>query len=139
LAKTSRKTRLPEGARRLRCTVGSSDKFYDIILEDETYTVNYGRWGSSGAFQTKEFDTAREARREYDKVIRSKLQKGYLDVTGQDDQNSETTRRTQRDANVEEALQGVTPRRTSTSSGGKSAATSKTPESQGRRRRKLLD
>lgn len=144
MAKTSARTRLPEGARRLRCTADNSDKFYDIILEDDSYTVHYGRWGSAGSFQTKEFPSARQAQEAYDKMIRSKIAKGYRDITNEADQNAATTRSQARNqvantANVEEAMERTTSGRTKTSSGGKNVSSKKTPENQGRKRRKLID
>ena len=136
MAKAARTLRLPAGARRLRCTAGSSDKFYDIILEGSTYTVNYGRWGSSGAFMSKEFRTVTEARQAYDRVIRSKLQKGYRDVTDEQGRQSEGRRLNTQGTNLQDAMDQATPRQTSAP---RTAASKKTPESVGRRRRKLLD
>ena len=137
MAKSARLLRLPEGAKRLRCTVGTSDKFYDILLEGDTYTVNYGRWGSSGAHQTKEFDSPRLARDAYNKQIRSKITKGYRDVTNVGGQRAETQQ--VRNAATDTMLHALGKTTPKSVSGRSSKAAKKTPESQGRKRRRLID
>lgn len=133
-------TKLPRGARRLRCTVGTSDKFYDIILEGSSFTVNYGKWGTMGAFLSKDFDSPWQARDAYQKQIRSKLRKGYVDVTDEYDLATESARFLQTASggnNVRQAMNQAAGKslQPATASAGKKI----TPESVGRRRRKLLD
>jgi predicted DNA-binding WGR domain protein len=81
---------LPRGAVRLRCTTGTSNKFYDILLHaaDEAeprrawcYTSHYGRVGTTGCFQTKQFSTRSEAEHAFRKQVNAKLNKGYLYTT----------------------------------------------------------
>ncbi|NJK63330.1 MAG: WGR domain-containing protein [Synechococcaceae cyanobacterium SM2_3_1] len=42
---------------------GSSDKFWAIQLEGSSHTVNYGKTGTSGTTQTKDFPTESAARK----------------------------------------------------------------------------
>jgi predicted DNA-binding WGR domain protein len=65
--------------RSLRYTDEKSDKFWSIALTGCSHTVNYGRYGTDGQTQTKEFPTEDAARKSYDKLIAEKLKKGYVD------------------------------------------------------------
>ncbi len=56
---------------------GISDKFWEIDLQANSYTIHYGRSGAAGVVKTKEFDSKDKARTEYNKQINSKLKKGY--------------------------------------------------------------
>jgi uncharacterized protein (TIGR02996 family) len=58
-----------------------SYKFWNIELEGMSFTVTYGRIGTKGQTQTKEFDTAEKAQKAYDKLIAEKLGKGYEETT----------------------------------------------------------
>ncbi|HEY3321630.1 MAG TPA: DUF4132 domain-containing protein [Planctomycetota bacterium] len=58
---------------------GTSDKFWKITLQDKSTTVNFGRTGTSGQVQTKDFSSADEAKKNYDKLIAEKLKKGYVE------------------------------------------------------------
>lgn len=66
----------------LKFSEGSSDKFWKIRLEGNSYTVNFGRVGTSGQTQTKSFSNEDEAKKNYDKLVAEKLKKGY-ERTGQ--------------------------------------------------------
>lgn len=61
---------------------GKSNKFWEIELEEESYTTRWGRIGTDGQETTKEFDSKSEARAEYDKLVASKVKKGYVLVGG---------------------------------------------------------
>ena len=63
--------------RSLRYTDEKSDKFWTIVLDDCCHTVCYGRSGSAGQTQTKEFPTAAAALKSYEKLVAEKLKKGY--------------------------------------------------------------
>jgi predicted DNA-binding WGR domain protein len=80
--------RLGKGATRLRCIEGTSNKFYDILVHQEgdewCYTAHYGRIVAAGSFQTKGFSTHRAACTAADKMVLSKLAKGYYQVTDPD-------------------------------------------------------
>ena len=148
MAKTVNTPRLPTGARRFRFMHGGTDKFYDIILERNSYTVHYGRWGSAGVFQTKEFENPLAARSAYHRQLLSKISKGYSDITGSIDNvaerglidhNVRASGFDTRTADINQALERAQPVRTANkSSGNSTVASSKTPENQGRKRRKLI-
>lgn len=57
-----------------------SSKFWEICVEDTTVVVNYGRIGSSGQTQRKQFGDAGSAARHVEKLIAEKTGKGYCEV-----------------------------------------------------------
>jgi predicted DNA-binding WGR domain protein/cell wall assembly regulator SMI1 len=59
---------------------GTSNKFWTIALEDTSHTVRFGRKGTVGQEQHKEFDNNPAARAAFDKLIAEKLKKGYHEV-----------------------------------------------------------
>ena len=60
---------------------GSSSKFWRITLSGTTTSVTFGKIGSRGRTPPpKSHDVAAAARKEYDKMIASKLKKGYCPV-----------------------------------------------------------
>jgi len=64
-------------ARRFEFTSDKSNKFWEITLSGSTHTVRFGRIGTNGQTKTKQFDDATKAKRDYERLIRSKLSKGY--------------------------------------------------------------
>ncbi len=54
-----------------------SDKFWRIEYIESNLLVNYGKTGTIGKFQIKEFDSTKECEKEADKLISSKTKKGY--------------------------------------------------------------
>jgi uncharacterized protein (TIGR02996 family) len=58
-----------------------SHKFWNIELQGNQFTVTYGRIGSAGQTQTKQFADTAKAQREHDKFVREKLAKGYQETT----------------------------------------------------------
>jgi uncharacterized protein (TIGR02996 family) len=60
---------------------GKSNKFWNIDLQGNAFTVTFGRIGSAGQTQTKEFADAARAQKEHDKLIQEKLAKGYVETT----------------------------------------------------------
>lgn len=69
-------------SRHLTFSDGSSDKFWKIVLEGSSHTVTFGRIGTSGQTQTKDFESAADARKSYDKLVAEKTKKGYADAAG---------------------------------------------------------
>jgi len=59
-----------------------SDKFWEIELDGSSYTTWYGRTGSSPRSDTNTFTSPEEAKKEYERIIREKLKKGYAEDTG---------------------------------------------------------
>jgi cell wall assembly regulator SMI1/predicted DNA-binding WGR domain protein len=60
---------------------GTSDKFWTITLSGSSHTVRFGRKGTSGQEQTKDFPSEDEARKSRDKLIAEKVKKGYREVS----------------------------------------------------------
>jgi uncharacterized protein (TIGR02996 family) len=58
-----------------------SHKFWNIEVSGTSFTVTYGKVGSSGQTQPKTFASAEEAQAEADKLIQEKLKKGYVETT----------------------------------------------------------
>jgi predicted DNA-binding WGR domain protein len=67
--------------RTLKYTEGDSRKFREIIVTENQFTVRFGRIGTAGQTQQKQFETATEARRAAEQLIQSKLRKGYAEET----------------------------------------------------------
>lgn len=57
-----------------------SHKFWQITVEGQSFTVQYGRVGTRGQASTKSFDSAEKAERKAKKLTASKLEKGYVEV-----------------------------------------------------------
>src|SRR5947209_14304410 len=60
---------------------GSSRKFWTIELDGNKTIVTFGRIGTKGQTKTKEHASAAAAQKEYDKLIKEKLGKGYVETT----------------------------------------------------------
>jgi predicted DNA-binding WGR domain protein len=61
---------------------GTSSKFWRARVDGKTLYVNYGKIGSAGQTQVKDFGDAGGAAKEYDKLVREKRKKGYVDAGG---------------------------------------------------------
>src|SRR5262245_46697289 len=59
-----------------------SSKFWNIELSGTSFTVTYGRIGTTGQSQTKSFPSEEAARKEAEKLIKEKTGKGYVDAAG---------------------------------------------------------
>jgi predicted DNA-binding WGR domain protein len=59
---------------------GTSSKFWEITLSGSSFTVRYGRIGTSGQTQEKTFPTEAKAKAEHDKLVKEKTGKGYVEV-----------------------------------------------------------
>jgi predicted DNA-binding WGR domain protein len=67
--------------REFQYTDEKSDKFWHIELADSSFTVHFGRTGTNGQTQTKEFGSAEAAKKEYEKLIAEKVKTGYTETT----------------------------------------------------------
>lgn len=67
--------------RRFEFVEGSSAKFYEVHVSAKSVTVRFGRLGTDGQTQTKQFDDAAAAQQHADKLIKSKTSKGYQEVS----------------------------------------------------------
>src|SRR4051812_28068951 len=59
---------------------GKSSKFWNIQLQGQSFTVTFGRIGSKGQTQIKQFPSEDRARAAHDKLIAEKLAKGYRET-----------------------------------------------------------
>lgn len=57
-----------------------SSKFWEISVADKGFTVRYGKIGTDGQTQIKEFADAATAEKQAQKLIAEKVGKGYLEV-----------------------------------------------------------
>ncbi|WP_016755542.1 WGR domain-containing protein [Leptospira santarosai] len=57
-----------------------SDKFWNIEVSENSFTVTYGKTGTNGQTQTKTFDDEQECLKEAKTLLSEKLKKGYLEV-----------------------------------------------------------
>ncbi len=64
-------------------TDAKSNKFWNIDLKGRRFTVTFGKVGTKGRTQTKEFPSAQAARVAHDVLIAEKLGKGYVETTSQ--------------------------------------------------------
>jgi len=69
--------------RRFELTEGTSNKFWQIDVQDTTYKVTFGKKGSNGQTQVKRFTDAATATAEAEKVIAEKTKKGYVEIGAQ--------------------------------------------------------
>ena len=67
-------------ARRFEFSEGNSDKFWTINIAGTAVTVHFGRIGTNGQTQTKSFPDQEAATKHGEKMIASKLTKGYEEV-----------------------------------------------------------
>ncbi|EMO14744.1 WGR domain protein [Leptospira santarosai str. CBC523] len=56
-----------------------SDKFWNIEVDETSFTVTYGKTGTSGQTQTKTFDNEEKCLKEAEKLLSEKLKKGYVE------------------------------------------------------------
>jgi predicted DNA-binding WGR domain protein len=66
-------------ARRFEFVGGSSQKFWEISIAGNSFTVRFGRMGTAGQSQTKSFTDEEKAKREAEKLIAEKVKKGYVE------------------------------------------------------------
>jgi predicted DNA-binding WGR domain protein len=63
---------------------GKSDKFWRTEWDGADFAMNYGKTGTSGKYQIREFDGAEKCGKEARKLIASKTKKGYQLYAGFD-------------------------------------------------------
>ncbi len=61
---------------------GSSNKFWEIDLQGDSFVVRWGKIGTAGQSQTKSFASEAKAQAEHDKLVAEKLGKGYQETGG---------------------------------------------------------
>lgn len=60
---------------------GSSPKFWEITVSGASFTVRFGRTGTAGQTQKKDFRSAEEAAKAAEQLADSRLRKGYVERT----------------------------------------------------------
>ncbi|WP_317203611.1 DUF4011 domain-containing protein [Janthinobacterium sp.] len=70
-------------ARRFEFIEGTARKFWSVECTDSEVTIRFGRIGTQGQTQLKQFASAPRARQEAAKLADEKLRKGYKEVTAQ--------------------------------------------------------
>ncbi|WP_346274604.1 WGR domain-containing protein [Leptospira santarosai] len=60
-----------------------SDKFWNIEVGGNSFTVTYGKTGTVGQTQTKSFDDEEKCLKEAEKLLSEKLKKGYVEGEAQ--------------------------------------------------------
>lgn len=63
-----------------RGSVGSS-KFWEVTITENSVSVRFGKIGANGQTTLKSFTTPKEAQAEVDKLVASKVKKGYVEKT----------------------------------------------------------
>src|SRR5262245_56622878 len=61
---------------------GSSNKFWEIELTGKSFTTRYGKIGAEGQTRTTRFASPAQAKQAYNKLVASKLRKGYAPPGG---------------------------------------------------------
>lgn len=61
-----------------------SDKFWQIEVAGKSFTVTYGRTGTAGTSQAREFHTKEQCLKEAGKLLNEKLKKGYTEQSPKD-------------------------------------------------------
>ncbi len=74
--------------RRFEFQEGTSNKFWEISVEGNAFTVRYGKIGAAGQTQTKTFKDAAKAEAEANKLIAEKTKKGYVEVAAASDDDA---------------------------------------------------
>lgn len=59
---------------------GSSNKFWQIEVQEQQHTVTYGKVDTSGQSKAKTFESAAECLKDAEKLIKSKKAKGYAEL-----------------------------------------------------------
>lgn len=68
---------VPSSMRHFEFVGGSSNKFWEITVDGNSFTVRFGRIGTTGQSQTKTFADEAKAKREAENLVTEKLKKGY--------------------------------------------------------------
>ncbi len=66
----------------LQYTEGTSNKFWNIERKGNALTVHFGEIGTAGQTKTIQFGAEAAAEQQFDKLVREKLEKGYVESSG---------------------------------------------------------
>ncbi|MGH2317826.1 DUF4240 domain-containing protein [Planococcus sp. SE5232] len=70
----------------LVCITAYSNKFWKIKAQGTIFIVSYGKIGTGGSVNTKEFSSEEHCLKEANRLIESKLKKGYQEVEKQEEE-----------------------------------------------------
>jgi predicted DNA-binding WGR domain protein len=59
---------------------GDSNKFWSIVQEENSFTVNWGKIGTEGRISTKQFSDNILCEKEIEKLTKEKIKKGYIKI-----------------------------------------------------------
>ena len=65
----------------LVCITAYSNKFWKMKVQGNIFIVSYGRVGTMGSVNTKEFASEELCWKEANKLIQSKFKKGYREIS----------------------------------------------------------
>ena len=65
--------------RRFEFVEGTSSKFYEVDVNGKAVSVSFGRIGTAGQTQTKQFADSAAAQKHAEKQIAQKLKKRYVE------------------------------------------------------------
>lgn len=74
----------------LECKDGKSNKFWRVETEGKVVTITFGKIGTDGHIQIKNYSTAEEAEKEATKYMNGKMKKGYQEVDEPEGMKKET-------------------------------------------------
>lgn len=74
----------------LVCITAYSNKFWKIKAQGAIFIVSYGRIGTRGSVNTKEFSSEEQCLKEANRLIESKLKKGYRKIEEQEEEIQES-------------------------------------------------
>ncbi len=67
--------------RRFELVDGSSNKFWEVVVEGSAVVTRYGKIGAAGQTTTKDEGSPDKAHKLFEKLVREKTGKGYVEVT----------------------------------------------------------
>ncbi|MDC3952975.1 WGR and DUF4132 domain-containing protein [Polyangium jinanense] len=70
--------------RRFEFVDGSSKKFWQIERDGSQLSIQWGKIGTAGQSQVKDFPSDQKAQAEHDKLVAEKTKKGYVEVAASD-------------------------------------------------------
>ena len=88
MAKSSTPISIDASARRFEFVDEKSAKFWEIDVIAESVEVKFGKIGTKGQTQMKDFETAEEALKHAEKLVHEKLKNGYQEVVQGAHQNA---------------------------------------------------
>lgn len=104
---------------------GTSSKFWRARVEGKTLYVNYGKIGSNGQTQVKDFANPAGATKEYEKLVNEKRKKGYVDAEGgggDEDEDEDIEEEEEEEGDEEEEEEAPAPKKKAAAAPAKAAA-----------------